>query len=437
MKKLLNIAFKDLTVVFRDRGAVIYMLATPFLLTLAMAFAFGRLTGGGSQSAGIEQIPVVIVNHDSGQFGQYITQTFESKDLANLVKPTTLLDDAAARLAVDNDQAVAAVIVPADFSSNILPTGATAGDAAASSDAAASPDAAAYLNRKQSVIEVYSSPVRPINAAVVRSIVDRILSRLAAGVAGAQVSIAQLLTNGLVAPNQLQAVGQAIGARASQAAAQSSPITVNTQLSAATASNSGGFDWLGYMAPSMAIMFLMFTVTTGGRSILTEREWGTLPRMLATPTTPAQVVGGKIAGTYFTGAAQMFILIVFGGLAFQIHWGAPVAVVLLTLALVAAATSWGMLIAAYSRSPGQAASLGTAVVLIFAGLAGNFVPRQLLPQWLQTASYISPNAWGLEGFLKLAGNGTLTDVLGPIVALLIMAAVLFSLALLAFRRQYA
>ncbi len=425
MKKLLNIAFKDLTVVFRDRGAVIYMLATPFLLTLAMAFAFGRLTGGGSQSSGLGQIPVVIVNHDSGQFSQFITQTFESKDLADLVKPTYLTDDAAARLAVDNDQAAAAVIVPADFSSNILPAGATSGDVSAFSD------------RQPSVVEVYSSLVQPISAAVVRSIVDQILNRMAAGVAGAQVSIMQLLTNGLVAPNQMQTVGQAIGARAGQAATQSSLITVNTQLSAAASSNSGGFDWLGYMAPSMAIMFLMFTVTAGGRSILAEREWGTLPRMLATPTTTAQVLGGKIAGTYLTGTAQMFILIIFGSLAFQIHWGAPLAVVLLTLALVAAATSWGMLVAAYSRSPGQAASLGTAIALIFAGLAGNFVPRQSLPQWLQTASYISPNAWGLEGFLKLAGNGTLTDVLVPIAALLVMAVVLFSVALLAFRRQYA
>ncbi|HEY4722588.1 MAG TPA: hypothetical protein VII92_12115, partial [Anaerolineae bacterium] len=129
MKKFLNIAFKDLTVVFRDRGAVIYMLATPFLLTLAMAFAFGRLTGGDSQSSGISQIRVVVVNHDSGQFGQYITQAIESKDLVDLLKPTTLNDDAAARLAVDNDQAVAPVIVPADFSSSILPTGATSGDA--------------------------------------------------------------------------------------------------------------------------------------------------------------------------------------------------------------------------------------------------------------------------------------------------------------------
>ena len=150
----------------------------------------------------------------------------------------------------------------------------------------------------------------------------------------------------------------------------------------------------------------------------------------------AVTVGGKIAGTYFTGAAQMFILIILGSLAFQIHWGGSLAVVLLTLALVAAATSWGMLIAAYSRTSGQAATLGTAVVLIFAGLAGNFVPRQLLPQWLQTASYISPNAWGLEGFMKLAGGSPLTDILGPLAALLSMAIVLFGLALLAFRRQY-
>ena len=424
MKKLLNIAFKDLTVTFRDRGAVIYMLATPFLLTLAMAFAFGRLTGGGS-SSGLGQISVVVVNHDAGQFGQTITQTFESTGLADLLKPATLNDDAAARLAVDNDRAAAAVIIPADFSSSILPAGAAGGDASA------------FLNRKQSVVEVYSSPLRPISAAVVQSIVDQILNRLAAGAAGAQVSIQQLLTRGLVAPGQLATAGQTIGARAGQAAAQPSLVTVKTQLSAAASSNSGGFDWLGYMAPSMAIMFLMFTVTAGGRTILAEREWGTLSRLLATPTTPAQVVGGKIAGTYFTGAAQMFVLIILGSLAFQIHWGGPIAVVLLTLALVAAATSWGMLIAAYSRTSGQAATLGTAVVLIFAGLAGNFVPRQLLPQWLQTASYISPNAWGLEGFMKLAGGSPLTDILGPLVALLSMAVVLFGLALLAFRRQYA
>jgi ABC-2 type transport system permease protein len=193
---------------------------------------------------------------------------------------------------------------------------------------------------------------------------------------------------------------------------------------------------LAYMAPSMAIFFLMFTVTAGGRSILSERQWGTLPRLLATPSSPAQVLGGKIVGIFLTGAAQVFILIIFSAVAFGVQWGSPLAVIALTLAMVAAATAWGSLLAAYARSPGQANSVGAMLALTFGGLAGNFVPRQNYPQWLQNASLFTPNAWGLEGFIKLTGGGSLADILGPILALLLMAVVLFGLSIMAFRRQY-
>jgi ABC-type multidrug transport system permease subunit len=79
--------------------------------------------------------------------------------------------------------------------------------------------------------------------------------------------------------------------------------------------------------------------------------------------------------------------------------------------------------------------VGIMLALIFGALAGNFVPRQLLPQVLQTASYISPNAWGLESFSRLTGGGSLADVAPAIAALLAMAAVLFAVAVAAFRRQ--
>jgi ABC-2 type transport system permease protein len=200
--------------------------------------------------------------------------------------------------------------------------------------------------------------------------------------------------------------------------------------------SSGGFDWLGYMAPSMAIMFLMFTAMNGARTILSERQWGTLPRMLASPSTPTQILGGKVAGIFLIGAAQLFILILASSLAFGVKWGSPIAVVALTLAVVAAATGWGIVLAAYAKSPGQVGSVGSMLALVFAGLAGNFVPRQNYPQWLQTAGYVTPNAWGLEGFTKLTSGGTLSDVALPIVALGVMAAVLFTIATLAFRRQY-
>ena len=47
MSKLFIIGFKDLRIMFRDRAALILMLAAPFVLTLGL----GLVTGGFSQSS--------------------------------------------------------------------------------------------------------------------------------------------------------------------------------------------------------------------------------------------------------------------------------------------------------------------------------------------------------------------------------------------------
>jgi len=264
--------------------------------------------------------------------------------------------------------------------------------------------------------------------------VDQFVSRMAAASASGQVAVVQLLANGLISPQQAMTQGQEIGSRAAQQVVNAKPVSITGEM--ADKAQQTGFDWLTYMAPSMAIMFLMFTVSNGGRSILAERDWGTLPRLLTTPTTPAQVIGGKVGGIFLTGVAQMAILIAASGLLFRVRWGSLAGVVVLTLALVAAATGWGALLASYSRSAAQAGQLGSMLALVFGMLAGNFFPRQALPQWLRTASYVSPNAWGLEGFISLTGGGTLSDIAMPAAALLVMAVVLFTVATMAFRRQY-
>jgi len=93
-----------------------------------------------------------------------------------------------------------------------------------------------------------------------------------------------------------------------------------------------------------------------------------------------------------------------------------------------AATGWGMIIAALLKTPGQIASVGSAVMLIFGLLGGSFFDVTMLPKWVQTASLISPNAWGTRGFLSLARGGTITSVTTPILALLLMGTVLFVIA---------
>ncbi len=422
MKKLFNIAFKDLKIMFRDSSALLWMLAMPVGLTLVMAFAFGRLTGGG-QAAGLQDIPVIIVDRDGGQMSQPIVQALQSKDLTNLIAATTSTDEAAARKAVDKNEAAAVVIIPAGFTEKIIPPGLQQGDFSA------------LTQREQGVVEVYASPERPTSSSIVRSIVNAVLNRMTAANAAAQTAITQLIVSGSVSPQDMSKLGNEIGGRASEQAARGTALNLKVQ-AATVQSNSGGFDWLAYMAPSMAVMFLMFTVSLGGRSILAERQWGTLQRLLTSPTSPAQVLSGKISGIFLTGLAQMAILIVFSALAFGLRWGAPGAVLLLCVATVFAATGWGALIAAYAKSPGQAMSVGAMISLVFAGLAGNFVPRQNYPEFLQKISLVTPNAWALEGFQSLGQGGGLNAVLLPIAALTIMGMVLFVLATLMFRRQY-
>ncbi len=429
MKKTLNIAWKDLLLVARDPASLILLLITPFGLTLVIGFAFGGF-GGGSSSAGLANIPLTIVNQDRGQFGASLVQVFESQDLADLLEASALTSDAteaaidAARRAVDADQSAAVVVIPADFSDSFLPAQFEEGQFEQ------------VQQPEPSRIEIYGNPTRPVSVNVIRTIIEQFLNQQLAGRAGVLVSFGQLVQQQLVPISGLESLARAQGAAVVQQVIDNTSIQLRKRGAAEQTDASGGFDWLEFSAPSMAILFLMFTVSSGGYNILAERDEGTLARMLVSPTTAAQVLGGKILGIFLTGLAQLGILILASSVLLGLRWGEPLALIILVICLVAGATSWGILLAAYARTPGQANAVGTALALIFGAGAGNFVPRPSLPEWLQVASYISPNAWGLEGFMKLTSGGSLSDIGPPALALLSMAIILFLIALVAFRRQY-
>jgi ABC-2 type transport system permease protein len=192
---------------------------------------------------------------------------------------------------------------------------------------------------------------------------------------------------------------------------------------------------MAYMAPGMALLFLMYTVSYGGRSILLERAQGTLPRLLVSPTSSTQVLGGKVVGIFFTGVAQVSILILASAIFFGVRWGDPAGVAVLILATVYGAAGWGMLITAMARTPAQVGSTGSAIMLIFGILGGSFINLDQMHPLVQALSKITPNAWGLDGFTTLALGGTLADLAVPVTALLIMGTVLFGISVVLFNRK--
>ncbi len=416
--KSLIIAWKDLLLVLRDPTALVLMLAAPLALTLVVAFALGGLGGGGS-TGGMAQIPVLVVNHDTGQFSSFILEALQSDELADLLQTTEMQDESAARAAVDADQYAAVVVIPAGFSDAILPTGLSQDDFSQRTEPA--------------IVTIYASPNRRVSAGVVRSVIDTILSRFSAGSVSGMVTIANLVQSGRITVDSARAEGEALGRKAALGVVDQPLITVTRRV---REQQESGFDFLKYMAPSMAILYLMFTMTNAGRTLLTERDNGTLTRMLVTPSHRFSVLGGKMLGVFLTGLMQMAVVLIAGSFLFNISWGPFPAVALLTLVLVGAASGWGILVAAFSRTPGQASTVGTAINLSFAALGGNFVPRFAYPEWMKPLGYLTPNAWGIESYFNLIYGSSLVDILPAIISLFVMSLVLFAAAVLAFRRQY-
>ncbi|MGB8251639.1 MAG: ABC transporter permease, partial [Anaerolineaceae bacterium] len=169
--------------------------------------------------------------------------------------------------------------------------------------------------------------------------------------------------------------------------------------------------------------------------LLVEKREGTLPRLLITPTTASQVLTGKMVGSYMTGALQMLILIAASTLLFQLKWGDPLAILILVLASVFGAVGWGMLISALIKTPGQATSIGSAMMLTFGILGGSFFDLGALPGWIRTIAMITPNFWGQEGFLTLALGGVLAEIWKPLLALAVMGLILFMVSSQLFKRR--
>jgi len=410
MLKIILIGLKDVRLAIRDRAALIMMLLAPFLLTLGLGAVTGRFSGGSTM--GISHIAVILINQDGKQLGNALVELFQSQDLDELIDATVSEDATAAYRQVDDNQAVAAILVPTGLTESIIPP-----------SSQAEPGSPVQ-------IELYDNPTTPTSVGVVKTILDAFVSQVEAQRVGNQVILTQLVASGLIQAQDVGRAGQELGP--SNPAAGSPSIALDNV-------TSGGkqvsFDVLALLSPGMALMFLMYTVSNGGRTLLAERDQGTLPRLLVSPTTAVEVLGGKMVGIYLTGTLQMLVLIGGTSMLFGIHWGDSDAVQALVLAAVFAAVGWGMLITAIARTPSQVSMVGTAVMLTFGILGGTFVNLDAMPTWFRYISKITPNAWGLQGFTTLALGGGLHDIVTPILALLAMGLILFAIAVLLFNRR--
>ncbi|MCO6452925.1 MAG: ABC transporter permease [Caldilineales bacterium] len=412
MHKIWSVAYKDTLIRFRDRNGILLMLAAPLVLAVIIGAAFGGF--GGDDPTLITDIPLIIVNQDAGDLGEGIVDVFASDELSDLLEPLVMDDLVEAKRQVEQGESRAVVFIPADFS-----------------------DTVRSQQNAATAIELFTDPAATISPIVIRSILTEVVNGYNAGIVGGRVGVMQLLQQGDVPASEMarlpSVLSETLSAQAGQNASQ-------IELETAVIGDPNADDWnpLAYFAPSMAILFLMFTLFDASRSILREEEDGTLQRMISSPTAFSQILAGKNGGVFVTGVLQLGILIGASALFFGVKWGSsPFNVILMIVAVVAAASSLGAFITAFARDATQAAIIGSAIALIFAILGGNFFVAQAYPDWLQPLSRLTINRWALDGFtdLSLRGGG-FRDIWLDVAVLLAMSAVLFALAAWRLPRRF-
>lgn len=189
-------------------------------------------------------------------------------------------------------------------------------------------------------------------------------------------------------------------------------------------SSGDGVDAQAFYGAAMAIVFLFFTLGFAGRSVVAERRDGTLARVLASPTTAAEVLLGKTIAVSSLALAGFVTVWAVTSLGFGARWGPPAQVLAVVVATVLAMAGVSLCIAAFARSEPQADSLTSAVTFTLALLGGNFVGPDA-PDLLRRLSSFTPNGWALHAFEDLSAGTARADRIAVAIAVLLAFAVGF------------
>jgi ABC-2 type transport system permease protein len=141
---------------------------------------------------------------------------------------------------------------------------------------------------------------------------------------------------------------------------------------------------------------------------------------------------------YFLICLLQFVSMIIAGLYFmpvlgleKLYIGENILGIFIAASVVGmAATSYGLLIAAYFKTPQQALSFGSISVVILAAIGGIWVPVFVMPPVLQSISVISPLNWGLEVFNDLFLRGSsIKEIIPGLLKLLTFSGVALSLSI--------
>jgi ABC-2 type transport system permease protein len=418
MGSIVTLAAKDLRLVCRDYFGLFWMLVFPLLFALF----FGAIMGGSSRSSAL---PVAVVDEDRSDVSRAMVERLEKSEALQVAK----LPRAEAREAVLKGRLTAYVVIPKGFGEAPMFGG---GDGFAL-ELGIDPSRHAEEGFLQGILmEAASGRMQDVMTDPKRSRLE-IAQSLNAVEKAKDLPPQQrdALQHFLKEINQFVASVGPVGAAAG---ASWQPATI--QRVAVTADRSGPRSAFEISFPSAVIWSILGCVTSFSISLVSERTGGTLLRLRVAPLTHGQVLAGKGLACFLACAGVAVLLLVLGRFVFGVRLESLVGLLLGIACTALGFTGIMMFLSTLGKTERGVAGAGWGVLMPLAMLGGGMIPLIAMPEWMRTASSLSPVKWAILALEGAIWRGySLAEMLVPCGILLIVGAVSFAIGVYVLRRQ--
>lgn len=163
------------------------------------------------------------------------------------------------------------------------------------------------------------------------------------------------------------------------------------------------------IVPGYVVMFVFFIMISMVSTFIKDRDHGIVARLASTSLPPFLYLFGKWIPYMYVVLIQIFILILFGKLVYNIPLGQPLLLVALSILLTYTVTGLGLALSLFSKTENMGLAITQVVSLGGAMLAGLWIPYDMLPNILQMISKFLPQYWAHQAFQE-AMTGTLAYI---------------------------
>jgi len=194
---------------------------------------------------------------------------------------------------------------------------------------------------------------------------------------------------------------------------------------------------LGFMMAGQMVFFAFFTGAYSMMSILEENEEGTLARMFTLPMSRTTILTGKFLAVFLMLFVQGIVLLIAAHLIFNIQWGDPKMIVLVLLGQVVAAAGLGVLLISFVKTSRQAGPVLGGALTALGMLGGLFTANMNMPEAFNRLAAFTPQGWVVRGWKIVLSGQPASDLLLPLLVMLVIGVVMFVIGAFRFQRRFA